>query len=151
MSSSVVSSLHHLRIAKEYMDDFIRSAPNSRGAAKYGEYKRRIDWILTDIITYPFFRDEVREGLKKELESDVFTFASIIEKAALLNPEQRDGLEEVIESILKGETIEIKLHGTTGLSTEDCAGSQHDAQEVYDYLSCNGVEDWKDFDIHSHG
>jgi hypothetical protein len=101
MSSSVISSIHHLRIAKEYMDDFIRSAHCSRGAAKYKEYKRRIDWILTDIVTYPFFRDEVREGLKKELESDVFTYASIIDKAALLSPEQRESLEEAIDIILK--------------------------------------------------
>jgi hypothetical protein len=52
----------------------------------------------------------VREGIKKEIASDVFSVPAIMEKIALLNPEQRDGMEQVIDALLKGEKIEVKMY-----------------------------------------
>jgi hypothetical protein len=83
--------------------------PSSRGGQKFSEYKRKIEWIFTDIKSYPHFSEEVREGMREEMKSDPFAFASIIEKAALLSPKQREMLEEVIEKVLKDESFEIKV------------------------------------------
>jgi hypothetical protein len=55
----------------------------------------------------------VREGIKKEIASDVFSVPAIMEKIALLNPEQRDGMEQVIDALLKGEKIEVKMYEGT--------------------------------------
>ena len=106
--SSIMSAIHHLKIAREFMDDFVRSHDKSaRGTVKFGEYSRKINWILSDMATYPHFRQEVRDAIKIELASDPFAFMSIMEKAALLNPDQRQTLEDVIEMVLKGETIKV--------------------------------------------
>ena len=107
MKSNVILSIQSLRMAEEFMQDFIREFPNSRGAHIFKGYSKRINWILTDIVTYPFFGDEVRDGMRKEMSSDVLTVPAIYEKIPLLNPEQRDALESVIDSVLAGETIEI--------------------------------------------
>lgn len=106
--SSAISMIHHLRMAKEYCEDFIRQHPDSRGAVKFVEYARRFNWILNDIITYPHFREEVREGMKKEMESDPFSYQSLVEKLALLSPEQRIDLEDVVEMLLNNETIKVE-------------------------------------------
>lgn len=106
--SSIMSAIHHLKIAKEFMDDFVRShEPHQRGTVKFGEYSRKINWILSDMATYPHFRQEVRDAMIAELKSDPFAFMSIMEKVALLNPDQRQTLEEVAEMVLKGEPIKV--------------------------------------------
>jgi hypothetical protein len=106
--SSAISMIHHLKLSKEYCEDFVRQHPSSRGALKFIEYKRRIEWLFKDIITYPHFREEVRNGIKLEIESDAFSYQSLVEKLALLNPEQRDNLEGVIDMILNNETIKVE-------------------------------------------
>ena len=106
--SSAISMIHHLRLAKDYSEDFIRQHPESRGALKFIEYRRRMQWILNDIITYPHFREEVREGMKREMESDPFSYQSLVEKIALLSPDQREGLEDVVQMLLNNETIKVE-------------------------------------------
>jgi hypothetical protein len=70
------------------MQDFIRQAPNTRGAVIF---------------------DGVRLNIKYEIESDAFAVESIHDKIPLLNPEQRAMLEELVEDMLSGKTIEIKI------------------------------------------
>lgn len=116
MKGSVMSAIHHLRAAIEYMDDFVRESNRkhggSRGAAKFSEYSKKMKWVLMDMRTYPHFCDEVREGFRKEMQSDVFAYVSIAEKCSLLEPEQREMLDDVLDRILAGETIEVQLKGT---------------------------------------
>lgn len=109
MRGSVIQSIHHLKLADEFMNDFVRSAPNTRGAVLFQNYSRKIKWILMDIITYPLFDDEVRKGIRAEIESDAFSIPAIVEKVSLLNPEQREMLEGLIEDIIAGKTIEISI------------------------------------------
>ena len=109
MGSSVVSFIHHLKLADEYAKDFVRSAPGTRGAVIFDNYSKRINWIFRDVITYPHFGDEVREGMRREIASDAFSYDSLIEKVALLNPEQREMLEGLLTDILKGKTVEINI------------------------------------------
>jgi hypothetical protein len=109
MKSSVVQAIQHVKIAEEFMNDFIRSAPTTRGAIIFGQYSRKLRWILSDIITYPHFDDEVRKGIKVEIESDAFSVGAIKDLIPLLNPEQREMIEDLIEDILKGKTIEVSI------------------------------------------
>jgi len=109
MRSSVVQAIQHVKIADEFMNDFIRSAPTTRGAIIFGQYSRKLRWILNDIITYPHFDDEVRKGIKVEIESDAFSVGAIKDLIPLLNPEQREMIEDLIENILKGKTIEVSI------------------------------------------
>jgi hypothetical protein len=118
--SSIMSAIHHLKIAKEFMDDFVRShEPHQRGTVKFGEYSRKINWVLSDMATYPHFRQEVRDAMIAELKSDPFAFMSIMEKVALLNPDQRQTLEEVAEMVLKGEPIKVIINEEPNQDTLD--------------------------------
>jgi hypothetical protein len=109
MRSSVVQAIQHVKIADEFINDFIRSAPTTRGAIIFGQYSRKLRWILNDIITYPHFDDDVRKGIKVEIESDCFAVEAIHDKIPLLNPEQRAMMEGLVEDMLAGKTIEIKI------------------------------------------
>jgi hypothetical protein len=109
MRSSIVQSIQHIKISEEFMQDFIRSAPNTRGAVIFKDYSRRLQWILRDIITYPYFDDDVRQGIKVEIQSDAFAVPAIVGKIALLNPEQREMMEDLVDDILKGKTIHVDI------------------------------------------
>jgi len=109
MRSSVIQSIQHVKLADEFMNDFIRAAPNTRGAVIFKDYSRRLQWILKDILTYPYFDPMVRQGIKCEIESDAFSVDAIVGKIALLNPEQREMLEDLLEDVLKGKTIEVSI------------------------------------------
>lgn len=109
MGSSVVSCIHHLKLADEYAKDFVRSAPGTRGSVIFADYSKRINWIFRDVITFPHFGDDVREGMRKEIASDAFSYDSLTEKLALLNPEQREVMEGLLDDILRGGTIEVNI------------------------------------------
>jgi len=121
MRSSIVQSIQHLKLADEFMNDFIRQAPNTRGAYIFNSYSKKVRWILNDIITYPHFDDEVRKGVRTEVKSDAFSVPAIFEKIPLLNPEQRQMLEDLIDDVLAGKTIhiDIKNHNTESNSIEN--------------------------------
>lgn len=106
--SNIISSVHALRQAKEYWEDFNREHPDSKGAKLFAVYKKKIEWIVNDLITHPVLTERIREGVKQEWNSDVFAVDAITEKVALLNPEQREGLEYIIDEMLKGETIKVE-------------------------------------------
>jgi hypothetical protein len=91
------------------MNDFIRSSPNSKGAILFKTYTSKIQWIFKDILTYPHFNDEVRKGIRSEIESDAFTVIAINDKIPLLNSEQREMLEGLVEDMLQGKTITISI------------------------------------------
>ena len=109
MRSSIVQGIQHLKQADEFINDFIRQAPKTRGALIFLIYSNKIRWILRDILTYPHFTDEIRVGIKAEIESDAFGVEAIHDKIPLLSPDQRAMLEELVEDMLAGKTIEIKI------------------------------------------
>jgi hypothetical protein len=121
MRSSIVQSIQNLKLADEFMNDFIRQAPNTRGAYIFTSYSKKIKWILNDIVTYPHFDDDVRKGVRVEVMSDAFSVPAIFEKIPLLNPEQRQMLEDLIDDILAGKTvhISIKSEGNEGAADTD--------------------------------
>ena len=106
--SNIVSAVHSMRQVFEFMESFERDHPNSKGAVLFAKYKAKLEWIYRDLVTNPHLTDPVREGIKKEWNSDVFAVPAINEKVPLLNPEQRDLVENIIDALLKGEQIKIE-------------------------------------------
>jgi len=107
MSANIIGAIQNLKMAQEQFLDFCRQFPNSQGERLFKTYVSKIDWVFKDIITHPFLTNEVRVGIKKEIESDVFAVPAILEKIALLKPEQREIIEDVIDAYISGETIKI--------------------------------------------
>ena len=105
--SNVVSSVHHLKMAREHFEDFRREFPEAMGSKLFKTYIDRINWIFKDLLAYPHLTQAVRDGFKAEIESDVFAIPAISEKVALLNPQQRDMIEATIDAMLSG--VEIKI------------------------------------------
>jgi hypothetical protein len=91
------------------MDDIVRQHPGSRAAAMFEGYSKKIKWILRDIYTHPHFTDPIRDGIKKEIESDPLTYRAIMERISLLAPEQRDMLEFVVNDMIDGKQIKIQV------------------------------------------
>lgn len=108
--SNIVSSVHHLKMSHEHLEDFRREHPNTKGAMLFKQYQKRVEFIYTDMITHPFLTPLVREGIKREWESDTFATSAISEKAALLTPEQREVVESLIDAMLKGEQIQMEYY-----------------------------------------
>ena len=111
--ANVISAVHHLKMAKEFLEDFCRQHKASIGERLFKQYIHKIDWIFRDMVTCHAVGEWVREGIKKEIASDVFAVPAITEKIALLTPQQRDALEQMIDALLNGEKIEVKLYEPT--------------------------------------
>lgn len=94
-------------MGQEQFLDFCRQYPDSKGERLFKNCSKKIDNIFTDIITHPMMTQEVRDGIKNEIKSDVFAVPAILEKIALLSPEQRDLIESTIDAMLDG--IEVKM------------------------------------------
>ena len=107
MSANIIGAIQNLKMAQEQFLDFCRQFPNSQGEKLFKTYVSKIDWVFKDIITHPFLTNEIRVGIKKEIESDVFAVPAILEKIALLKPEQREIIEDIIDAYISGETIKI--------------------------------------------
>ena len=104
-----IQALHNLKIAKEIFADIQREYPESKGARLAKNYEGKIDWFFKDLVSNPGFDKVTIEGIKAEWNSDVFVVPAIMEKISALRPDQRDNLENVVDLILKGESIDICL------------------------------------------
>lgn len=104
-----VSGLQHLRRAYDYWSSFKLDNPESRAARIFGQYCNKMEWIVNDLKTYPLFPDIVRQSIGKEWKADQFTSDAIQEKIALLTPDQRTIIEEIIDTVLKGEKLQIEV------------------------------------------
>ena len=105
---ALVNALIHLKVAVEYFTSFINDNPGTRGANLFRQYNHKINWILYDLITNPALPKEARDGIKKDVESDVLVIPALVEKIALLTPENRLALEDLVDAMLKGETITVE-------------------------------------------
>lgn len=107
--SNIVSAIQHIKMADEHLQSFIRDNPGTNGANLFRTYSAKVNWILKDLYCHPALPFEVRQGIKNEVESDVFAVPAINEKIALLKPAQREAVEEMIDCILKGESLTVEL------------------------------------------
>ena len=107
-SGTFVEVIHHLKIAKEFLESFIREKPGTVGERMARQYVAKINWMYNDLITFPNFPDIVRQGIREEWESDPFLSMAITEKLAILNPAQRTAIENIIDEVLKGQEIIVE-------------------------------------------
>jgi hypothetical protein len=105
--ANIINAIQNLKMAQEQFEDFCRQYPNSQGSRMFKKYSDKIEWIFGDIITNPFLTEDVRIGIKNEIKSDVFAVPAIMEKVALLTPNQREIIEDVLEAYISGETVKI--------------------------------------------
>lgn len=105
--ANIISAIQNLKMAQEQLEDFCRQFPNSQGERIFRNYSKKIDWIFNDIITHPFITTEVRTGIKNEIKSDVFAVPAIVEKVALLTPDQREIIESTLDAMISGEEVKI--------------------------------------------
>lgn len=106
-SSNIVSAIIDLKKADEHFQSFIRDNPGSKGAKLFKGYSDKINFIFKDLITNPNLTEPVRQGIKREIVSDVFVKDAITEKAALLEPAKKEMIELIIDKLLDGEDIEV--------------------------------------------
>lgn len=107
-SGTFVEVIHHLKIAKEFLESFMREKPGTVGERMARQYVAKINWMYNDLITFPNFPDIVRQGIREEWESDPFLSMAITEKLAILNPAQRTAIENIIDEVLKGQEIIVE-------------------------------------------
>jgi hypothetical protein len=105
--ANIISAIHSLKIAQEHFADFRREYPTSAGAKLFKVYEDKIDWIFRDFLSHPHLDDRIREGIKAEINSDVFSVPAISEKVTLLDPEQRDMIEKIIDAVLADEHFQV--------------------------------------------
>jgi len=105
--ANIISAIQNLKMAQEQFDDFCRQYPDSQGSRLFKKYSEKINWIFSDLITNPFVTAEVRIGIKNEIASDVFAVPAIVEKVALLTPDQRDIIESTLDALINGEEVKI--------------------------------------------
>ncbi len=107
-SGTFVEIIHHLRIAKIFLESFMREKPGTVGERMARQYVAKIDWMYNDLITFPNFPDIVRQGIREEWQSDPFVSMAINEKLAILSPVQRQSIEDIIDEVLKGHEIIVE-------------------------------------------
>lgn len=108
-NANIINGIIELKKAKDLFEDAIRSmGKESKGAKLLKNYISKIEWIYTDMVTFPKFTDVVINGIRKEWASDSFTVDAITEKVAMLSPQQRDAIEKVIDKVLDGEMLEVE-------------------------------------------
>lgn len=100
-ATSLVAFLHHIKIAKEFGEDFNRAL----GKPILRNYIGRLDYILNDFQASINFPDDVRQAIREELQSDVMTVDAISDRIRLLNPPQREVVETLIDMIIRGEQV----------------------------------------------
>ncbi len=107
-ASDLVNAIHSVRQAYEHFGSFQRENPGTIGARLMKQYCAKLEWIYGDIITYPLFPQVIRDGIRAEWESDVFTTLAIQEKIAKLSPKEREVVETIIDCIIAGDDITVE-------------------------------------------
>ena len=102
---SLAKGLHHINIAKQYLEDFKMGCTGELKNAFNG-YVNRCNWILNDILNRlgPSSRN-----IYKEEMSDSLSLDSINDKLMILDNAQRIEIEELLEAITKGKKVTIKI------------------------------------------
>jgi hypothetical protein len=97
----MVSAILHHKLADHYFSSFAADNPGTRSSLLFKNYISKINWILTDMITHPALPQEVRDGIKKDVNSDVFVIPALVEKISLLTPENRSAMEMLVSRVVK--------------------------------------------------
>jgi hypothetical protein len=100
---SVAKGLHHTHIAKQYFED-VRMTASRDVKFIFNQYIQKCEWIISNLKDR--LSPENREILAKELE-DSISVDAIADKVILLDNKARGFVEDIIDSLIKGEEVVI--------------------------------------------
>jgi len=102
---SLAKGLHHLNIAKQYFED-VKMGCTGDVKNTFNGYVNKCDWILNNV--FDKLSNEKRKIYKEEL-SDSLSLDSINDQLMMLDNTQRSQIEELLEAIVKGKRVTIKI------------------------------------------
>ena len=102
---SLAKGLHHLNIAKQYFED-VKLGCTGDVKNTFNSYVNKCDWILNNV--FDKLSNEKRKIYKEEL-SDSLSIDSINDQLMMLDNTQRSQIEELLEAIVKGKRVTIKI------------------------------------------
>lgn len=102
---SLAKGLHHINIAKQYFED-VKIGCTGDLKNTFNGYINKCDYILNNV--FDKLGEETREIYKEEL-SDSLGIDHINDQLMRLDNTQRSQIEEIINNIVKGQKITIKM------------------------------------------
>lgn len=103
-------SFMHLSMALQYFQDFGRQFPGSIGAKPAKVYEQKLNWILKDFKSNINFPSDTLSNFLLDMDEDPLALGEIGRLANKLSPKQKVALEEILVSLLKGETLTVVLN-----------------------------------------
>lgn len=100
---SLAKALHHINIAKMYLED-VRQDTFGEVKAVFNQYIQKCDWILQNMRNR--VGDENRRVLDTELKDSIILEA-INDKLIHLDESQRNVIEELMDRFISGEEVKI--------------------------------------------
>lgn len=100
---SLAKALHHISIAQQYFED-VRLGSSLDVKMIFNQYIQKCQWIISNLKDR--LSSENREILAKELE-DSLSVDAIADKVILLDNKKRAFIEDLLDSIIRGEDVEI--------------------------------------------
>jgi hypothetical protein len=104
MSVAVTQAFDGLKKAKANFEDLKRGY-GVRGREIVDRYLAKIEWIYSDFMCVSDFPQSVRDGLRKEWNSDAYAPDAIYEGIIKLSPEKRELVLEIVDALLEGKEI----------------------------------------------
>lgn len=102
---SLAKGLHHINIAKQYFEDFKLGCTGDTKNTFTG-YINKCDYILNNI--FDKLSERNRKIYREEM-SDSLSIESINDKLMALDNNQRLELEDMLEAIIKGKKVTVKI------------------------------------------
>jgi len=102
---SLAKGLHHLNIAKQYFED-VKLGCTGDVKNMFNGYINKCDWILNNV--FDKLSPDRRKIYKEEL-SDSLSIDAINDQLMMLDNAQRAEIEEMLDAILKGKKVTIKI------------------------------------------
>jgi hypothetical protein len=102
---SLAKALHHLNIAKQYFED-VKLGCTGDVKNMFNGYINKCDWILNNV--FDKLSNERRKIYKVEL-SDSLGIDAINDQLMMLDNAQRTEIEEMLDAIVKGKKVTIKI------------------------------------------
>ena len=103
-------AFYHLQMALDYFEDTNRTVPLAIAGKLSLRYASRLKWIINDFATSPKIPSDAAGEFKSELQSDVMFHEAISEKCLNLTIDQKIILENIIDELIKGATIDCNLN-----------------------------------------
>jgi hypothetical protein len=102
---SLAKGLHHINNAKQYFED-VKMGCSGDLKNTFNGYINKCDYILNNI--FDKLGESTRKVYKKEL-SDSLGLDAINDQLMMLDNDQRTQVEELLEAIVKGKKVTIKI------------------------------------------